>query len=171
MSTLELIVAMLSGGMLAFGVWQVISLRRLPGLLQRVQESQCEQEYRLCKLACKVYREKEEKEEGAKDFDFFEPRDPCHESLIIQNMECLREPAFRRRECHREAERSYLRCVERELERQHPAYAACLRRCSEKLIDCRRKMLQDATFRHREELPSKSELPLEPPIPPIGPRP
>ena len=52
MSTLEYVIVALVVGTLAVVLWQVISIRRLAGLLDRVRDSQCEQEYRACKREC-----------------------------------------------------------------------------------------------------------------------
>ena len=42
MSTLEYVIVALVVGTLAVVLWQVISIRRLAGLLDRVRDSQCE---------------------------------------------------------------------------------------------------------------------------------
>jgi|SRR5437763_191121 len=181
MSTLEYVIVALVVGTLAVVLWQVISIRRLAGLLDRVRDSQCEQEYRACKRECEKLVQRRSTVESP--FDVLDDAigqvgwdpgwDPCERERFKAQIACYGIPGSdepdpaAREECLREAERRFQEC----LAKHNPAYAACMRRCLEKRIDCHRKILQDATLERREELPGKPEPPLEPPIPPIGPRP
>lgn len=217
---MEYIIIALLIGTLAVVLWQVISIRRLAGVMDRGRDSQCEQAYRACIRSCEelvqtliiregvrldpgvisqcftervhsfltcafkpdqaareeCFREAERKfqeclaQQNALSVDVLGSVsiNPCHIQRTMAFLACSFEPDLAaREECLRKAEWKFQEC----LAQQNPAYGACIRGCQEKRIDCHRKILQDPTLGRREELLSKPELPLGPPIPPMSPRP
>ncbi len=153
--------------LLAIVIWQANSIRRLLGIVGVVRYSQCDHEDSICRLACASARDaviagnqisrslcELERSQGLRDCSVQHVNDPAA-----------------RDECRRQVEQRFQQCIAPLVAREEQAqrdYEACLRACADKLLDCRRRSLQDATL-DRGDLPNKSDL-MQPPSPPIDPR-